>query len=329
MGFVEFAMPQTGMKCADWRVKLMLLKSPWTVLLIDDFKPFRQFVNSELERRGKFRVVGQASTGLECIQKAQSLRPDVILLDIGLPDLNGINVARRLHKLVPDSRILMLSQESSFETVQTALSSGASGYVHKTRAGRELLTATATVLEGKRFVGSNLEGCHFATGDCHEILFCSDDTAIVDGLGQFIASALSTGNAAIVWATESHRSALVRKLLAEGVNAEAALQDGTFISSDITEPPDPARILATITGLREAAFKAGHKHPRVAICGERAGWFWAEGRANEAIRLEQMFNDLARKIEIDILCMYPSPLGREEEHDFKGVCAEHSAIHFG
>ena len=85
------------------------------------------------------RVIGVASDGLEAVQKAEELQPDIIVLDIGLPSLNGIEVARQIRKLSPKSKILFVSQESSAEMVQGALGTGAQGYVVKSDARRELL----------------------------------------------------------------------------------------------------------------------------------------------------------------------------------------------
>jgi len=98
------------------------------------------------------QVVGEASDGLEAVQKAVELRPDLILMDIGLPTLNGIEAARQIRKLAPESKIIFLSQESSAEFVQEAFRLGACGYIVKTRAESELLTALETVISGKKFV---------------------------------------------------------------------------------------------------------------------------------------------------------------------------------
>ena len=100
-----------------------------TVLVVDDYEPVRRFVCSMLEQRAEFQVIGQASDGLEAIHKAAELQPDLILLDIGLPKLNGIEVARRVRRLVPQVRILFMSQDSSSDVVQEALRSGGLGYV--------------------------------------------------------------------------------------------------------------------------------------------------------------------------------------------------------
>jgi DNA-binding NarL/FixJ family response regulator len=124
------------------------------VLIVEDFVPFRQFVSSTLATKPELQVVGEASDGLEGVQKAEELKPDLILLDVGLPSLNGIDAARQIRKLSPESKIIFLSQESSADVIQEALSLGAWAYVVKTRAQSDLLTAVDAVLLGKRFVSS-------------------------------------------------------------------------------------------------------------------------------------------------------------------------------
>jgi two-component system secretion response regulator SsrB len=124
------------------------------VLVVEDFEPFRKFVTSKLAGVRNLQVIGEVSDGLAAVQNAVELQPDLILLDIGLPTLNGFEVARQIRKLVPESKIIFFTQESSADVVQEALSIGASGYVTKTRAGTELLAAVETVISGKRFVSS-------------------------------------------------------------------------------------------------------------------------------------------------------------------------------
>jgi DNA-binding NarL/FixJ family response regulator len=301
------------------------------VLVVDDYEPFRRVVRLILQLRDDFQIVGEASDGLEAVQKAKTLRPDLVLLDVALPTLNGIQVARRLRDLVPHPKILFVSVEASSDVVREALNIGGSGFVHKLHVGSELLPAIDTVLEGRQFVSSSLEfsdGADPPAPHRHEILFCSDNEVRLDNLARFIAAALNARNAAIVWITESHRESLLRKLHAQGVDIDGAVQRGTYILLDSAETPDPARILNAIRSLIEAASKAGKKHPRVAVCGERAGRLWAEGKTDLALRLEQFWNELAKGHDIDVLCMYPMPHGQEDDHAFKSILAEHSAVSY-
>jgi len=105
-------------------------------------------------------VTGQVSDGLEAVQQAQELQPDLILLDIGLPTINGIEAARRIREVSPVSKILFVSEIRSPEIAEQALNTGAGGYVLKSHAAIELLPAIKAVLEGKRFISASLAG-HF------------------------------------------------------------------------------------------------------------------------------------------------------------------------
>jgi DNA-binding NarL/FixJ family response regulator len=136
------------------------------VLVVEDYEPFRRFVTSILQKQPELQIIGEALDGLETVQKAEELHPDLILLDIGLPSLNGIEAARRIRKLSPESKILFVSQESSADVVQEALGLGARGYVVKTDAGSELLEGVNAVLRGERFVGRRFSG-HDFVGTSH------------------------------------------------------------------------------------------------------------------------------------------------------------------
>ena len=129
-------------------------------LVVDDSEPFRRFVCSTLEGRPELQVIGEASDGLEAVHKAEELKPDLILLDIGLPTLNGVEAAHRISNLVPGATILFLSQETDAEVVAAALSNGARGYVLKLDAILELLPAVESVLRGQRFISTGVTPPH-------------------------------------------------------------------------------------------------------------------------------------------------------------------------
>ena len=128
------------------------------VLVVEDYEPFRRFVCSTLSKRPDLQIVGEVSDGLEAVLKVRELLPDLILLDIGLPTLNGIEAARRIREVSPPSRIVFVSQESSAEIVQEAFRVGALGYVFKTQAGVDLLAAVEAACQGFRFVSEGLAG---------------------------------------------------------------------------------------------------------------------------------------------------------------------------
>ena len=326
------------------------------VLVVDDYIPFRKFVCSMLGKRPELRVVGEASDGLEAVQKAEELQPDLIVLDIGLPILNGIEAARRIRTLAPQSKILFFSQESSDDVAREALSSGALGYVVKTQAGIEFLAAVAAVLEGRQFVSRGLLRHH--SGDApdsdvlrpyreqalpspvrgeeeitrnHQVEFYSDDAALVVGFASFTETALRAGNAVIVASTESHRNCLLERLHDRGVDMVTTTEQGRFRFLDVhdilstfmrNDLPDPVRFFEVVGGLITAASAATGQQSRVAVCGECASILWAQGKADAAIQVEQLCNQLTKRYEMDILCGFSlSSFYREEDKEvFQIIC---------
>jgi DNA-binding NarL/FixJ family response regulator len=131
------------------------------VLVVDDFEPFRRLICTILQNHPEVQVVSEATHGLEAVEQAEKFQPDLILLDIGLPKLNGIEAARRICKFSPKSKILFVSQESSPYVIQEALRVGALGYVVKLDVVRELSEAVDAVLQGRIFVGSNFRSVIF------------------------------------------------------------------------------------------------------------------------------------------------------------------------
>jgi DNA-binding NarL/FixJ family response regulator len=124
--------------------------------VVDDYEPWQIFYSAVLADQPDLQVIGHASDGLEAVQRAQELQPDLILLDIGLPTLNGIEAALQIRDVSPASKILFVSEHTAAEIVEAALSNSAGSYVVKSFAQRELLPAIKAVLEGKRFISASL-----------------------------------------------------------------------------------------------------------------------------------------------------------------------------
>jgi DNA-binding NarL/FixJ family response regulator len=125
---------------------------PVRILLVEDFEPFRNLIRILLEGKPHLQIIAEVADGQEAVRQAAELQPTLILLDIGLPSLNGLDVARQVRELSLDSKIIFVSQESSPEFVQEALSLGASGFVTKTRVANDLVPAIQAVLSGGTFV---------------------------------------------------------------------------------------------------------------------------------------------------------------------------------
>lgn len=129
------------------------------VLVVDDYQPWHGFV-LQILKQSEFEVVGCVCDGLVAVQQAEQLQPDLILLDIGLPTLNGIEAATRIREISPISKILFVSENHSVDVAEKALSTGAGGYVVKSDGASDLLAGIKAVLKGKRFVSASMAG-HF------------------------------------------------------------------------------------------------------------------------------------------------------------------------
>lgn len=134
------------------------MRTPIRIFVVDDYDPWCRFLRLALLVHEELQVIGQFNDGLEAIQKAEELQPDLILLDINLPTLNGIEVAHRIREVSPKSKILFVSENRSPDVAEKAIGIGARGYIVKSDAARELLPAIKAVLKGKQFVSASLAG---------------------------------------------------------------------------------------------------------------------------------------------------------------------------
>jgi DNA-binding NarL/FixJ family response regulator len=330
------------------------------VLVVDDYEPWHGFVSTALGKEPELEIIARVSDGLEAVQQAQELQPDLILLDIGLPTLNGIEAARRIQVVSPSCKILFVSENRSPGIAGEALNTGAGGYVVKSDAAAELLPAIRAIREGKRFISASFTGLDLGEPTDrsdnrqhtkvvtpfpaqkkirHEVEFYEDDAGFVDGFVRFIEAALTEGNAIIVVTTDSHQASLLQRLTADGLNMPAEIEQGNYIPLEVRkalssfmvdDSPDPV-LFSKVAGdlIVKAAEQARGDHRRVAVCGEGVHTLFVAGNLAATITLERMWNEIGTQYELDILCAYfRSDFANEESiSTLERVCAEHSAVY--
>jgi DNA-binding NarL/FixJ family response regulator len=317
------------------------LTSRHRVLVVEDHAPFRRALCELLQQRADVVIVGEAADGLDAVRQAESLRPDVVTLDIGLPGLSGIEVASRIRAVVPDAKLMLVTIESSFEVVEQALSRGVHGYVYKPRALRDVHPVLDAIIRGGRFVGGGLE--RIARGDSlashrHHVLFYSTDAVLVDAFSRFVGGALSEGNTVIVLVSDAHDEGLRRSLQASHVDLALAIRQKRYLPLNISDFlaqmmvngwPDRTRVLDASDDLMTEIARTAGPHAKVAACGECVPTVWAHGHVDAAIQLEHLWDEIAESRQMDILCAYPLTTREQSERAVRRLCAEHTAVAIG
>ena len=295
----------------------------YRVLVVDDFEPWRRHVRSTLGESSRWRIVGEAVDGADAIEKAADLRPDLILLDVGLPMVNGIEAARRILAHDPNIKILFVSEHQSWEIAEAALCTGARGYICKSDSGRELSPAMDAIVEGRRFVAARFGGRvvestnkRVLNNRRHEALFYSSSESLLDEWASLAEDALNAGATFIVVTFDDRQSRFQAMLEERGVNVARAVRDGRYLRMSVPEAiskwmvksvPDETRFWSAVTSVMLAAAKASTaEQPQVVACGECAPNLCAQGDAEAAIRLEQLWDEVAQTYQLDVFCGYAS-----------------------
>ena len=127
-----------------------------SVLIVDDFGNWRSVVRAALHSRLAVRMFEEAENGFEAVRKSADLRPDLVVLDIGLPGLNGLEVARQIRTISPESKVVFLTENASCDLVELALNGGAKGFVIKSAFARDFIPAVEAALEGRQPLTADL-----------------------------------------------------------------------------------------------------------------------------------------------------------------------------
>lgn len=307
------------------------------VLVVEDHAAFRRIVCELLRESAALQIVGEAADGLDAVRQAEALQPDVVVLDISLPTLNGLEAASRIRAVAPGAKVMFITVELSLEVMEEALQRGAHGYVYKPRAQRDMLPVLDAILGGARFVSGGLE--RVVQGDSlashrHDVVFCTSDQAVVGTFSRFIINCLADGGAVISLIDSPHVDGLRRDMQAAGVDLDLAALEHRYVPLTISELladvmvngyPDPMRFFSVAENLLDdLARRAGNR--TVAACGECAPTLWAQGHREAAIQLEQLWDEVAMSRRMDILCVYPLAARTEQMQTARRLCAMHTAV---
>ena len=186
------------------------------ILLVDDHTLVRQGLRSLLEREG-FTIVGEASDGLEAVERTRDLSPDIVVMDISMPSENGLNAAREIHKSFPDTKVVLLTQHSEDMYIADALEAGVAGYVLKSQVSSDLLHAIRQVSNGHVYISPGISGAVLTAYKSRldkksDVLTLRERQVL-----QLIAEGKTTRDVASllfisVKTAETHRSRLMQKL---------------------------------------------------------------------------------------------------------------------
>jgi DNA-binding NarL/FixJ family response regulator len=185
------------------------------ILLADDHEIVREGVRALVQRREGFEVIGEAATGREAVELAKKLKPDLVVMDIGMPELNGLDATRQIKKLLPDAEVLIFTANETEEVVRQVFKSGARAYLLKMEANQHLLPALEMLLKRRTYFSSKVSEMIFA-GCMHGV----EDTSLTPRereTVQLIAEGRSNKEIAetfgiSVKTVETHRAAIMRKL---------------------------------------------------------------------------------------------------------------------
>ena len=200
--------------------------TPLRILVVDDYPVVRRGVRALLEGQPGWEVCGEASTGREAIERTKALDPDIVVLDLSMPDLNGLDATRRIVRESPRTQVLVLTMHQSEELAHQVLKAGATGYVLKSDADRELIAAVDSLQRRRTFMTSSLAipaGVTDQVAEPEDALGWGDLTAREREVVQLVAEGRSSREVAAelhisIKTVESHRTNVMRKLRIRSVS---------------------------------------------------------------------------------------------------------------
>ena len=306
-----------------------------TVLLADDDAVMLKATSRALA--SDFHVVATVTDGQQALDAVLRLDPDVAVLDISMPGLNGFQTAAELQRSGTRAKTVFLTTHQDDDFVATAISSGAMGYVLKTRAWSDIIPAVHHALAGRQCLPS-LAPLVLAGMDAHAVQFQGDDSSSLDRAADVLSRALHRGDIVVTALIESNRDAIALRMNERGWSLADLRARGRYLVVDAEDAatkvlragwPHPGAIAEMVAAL-ENARAASPAGPRshLTIVGEIAGVLCRRGNPEAALELERLWDALTRSLRILTVCMYSADdVHQHREREFvSGISAHHSVI---
>jgi len=293
------------------------------ILIVDDHEVVRRGVRSLLSARTEWSVCGEAEDGLEAIEKAKRLQPDIVLMDITMSRMDGVQATKVVRQEVPEAKVILVSQnDPSVARMQTA-DADARDFVAKIDLSRDLLSTIDRVVgERKQKIGGRMNQdiqnepwCGLldeAAPRDHIVQLYQDEKFLSRAVCRFAVSAINHGEGVILVPTSAHWNALRPRLEAEGVDVQAAQSCGqlTVIDAHLLLPnfmrnsmPD-APLFLGLAGETIARARGGDRFTKVRWWGEMVNVLWERGDVAASMGLEDLFHKLAHDRDIAIFCSF-------------------------
>jgi CheY-like chemotaxis protein len=307
------------------------------VLLADDHLAVLRSVSRLLA--ADFNVVAAVGDGSQALEASRRLDPDVVVLDVTMPGLDGFQTAQELKRIGSRAKIVFLSMHEAEEFVATAVASGGSAYVLKTRIRLDLPSAVNHALAQRLFVPSLASLLAVVDGrGAHAVQFYANSQPFLNEVSRFLGLVLRRRDPAVVLAAGPNRVGLMERLEASGVDVAGAIRARRLLVMDAAEAVsqimrdgrvDPERVAEMIDDLERLRVDvADGPGSRLTIVGEVAVLLCRHGNFEAAIQLERLWDDLTRPLPFLTVCGYSIDCLRAESDPelLFNVCAHHSAV---
>lgn len=286
------------------------------ILIVDDHEAVRRGIRALLSARAEWSICGEASDGVEAIQKAKSLRPDVVLMDVTMPRMDGVQATKIIRQDVAEAEVVLISQNDPSIVRGQASEIGARDFVAKCDLSRDLLSTIERVVVGYGNPRTKNEPWCGLLADAaprdHIVQLYQDEQFLSRAVCRFAVSAINHGEGVILVPTSAHWNALRPRLEAEGVDVQAAQASGQLkvVDADQLLPgfmrdamPD-APLFLGLAGETIAQARGGDRFTKVRWWGEMVNVLWERGDIAASMGLEDLFHKLAHDQEIAIFCSF-------------------------